>query len=236
MTRGEFAAFVTETGHTVPDEVGHSFRNPGFAQDDSHPVVCVNWHDARAYAEWLSGKTGKDYRLLSEAEWEYACRAGTLTPFWWGSSITPDQANYRVARPKPSNVVNLMDALRRSIAIETGGMEEPEEDAANLGDSKTNPEKTRKTLPVDSFEPNPWGLYQVHGNVWEWCEDCWNESYDGAPASGSVWAAGDRELRPIRGGSWRDEPWELRAAHRIADAADNRFDSVGFRLARTLTP
>ena len=106
VTRGEFSAFVNETGYSVPDEAqtfegdeyelrkDRSFRNSGFGQDDSHPVVCVNWDDAKAYVQWLSGKTGKDYRLLSEAEWEYACRAGTATPFWWGSSISTEQANY----------------------------------------------------------------------------------------------------------------------------------------------
>ena len=106
VTRGEFAAFVKEKGYSVPNEAytyeggkrelrkGRSFSNPGYAQDDSHPVVCVNWEDAKAYAKWLGDKTGKDYRLLSEAEWEYVCRAGTQTPFWWGSSISTEQANY----------------------------------------------------------------------------------------------------------------------------------------------
>ena len=89
---------------------------------------------------------------------------------------------------------------------------------------------------MKSFEPNPWGLYQVHGNVSEWCEDCWNESYNGAPGDGLAWTAGDCELRPLRGGSWCDEPWEVRAAYRLQDSAAERLDTVGFRLARTLTP
>ena len=148
---------------------GRSFRNPGFAQDDSHPVVCVNWDDAKAYAKWLSGKTGKDYRLLSEAEWEYACRAGTSTPFWWGSSISTEQANY--------------------------------DGNYTFGGGRKG-EYRQRTVPVKSFEPNPWGLYQVHGNVGEWCEDCWNESYNGAPSDGSAWTAGDCAFRLLRGGSW----------------------------------
>jgi len=91
-------------------------------------------------------------------------------------------------------------------------------------------------VPVYSFEPNPWGLYQVHGNVWEWCEDCWNESHDGASGDGSAWAAGDRESRVLCGGSWFVCPWLPRAAYRFGLNAGNRFDTVGFRLARTLTP
>lgn len=106
VTRGQFAAFVNDTNYktgggayvwTGSDwklDPNRSWRDPGFRQDDSHPVVCVNWDDARAYVEWLSDATGQTYRLLSEAEWEHAARAGTRTPFWWGSSITPAQANY----------------------------------------------------------------------------------------------------------------------------------------------
>lgn len=180
VTRGEFSAFIGETGYSIPDEAeartvedgkwelrkGRSFRNPGFAQDDSHPVVYVNWEDAKAYTAWLSGKTGKDYRLLSEAEWEYACRAGTQTPFWWGSSISTEQANYN------GNYT--------------------------LGGGKKGEYRLR-TVPVKSFQANPWGLYQVHGNVGERCEDCWNENYNGAPGDGSAWTAGDSGFRSLRG-------------------------------------
>ncbi|MGO9171506.1 MAG: formylglycine-generating enzyme family protein [Rhodomicrobium sp.] len=210
VTRGEFAAFVNETGHSVPDEAytfeggkyelrkGRSFRNPGFAQDDSHPVVCVNWDDAKAYALWLSGKTGKDYRLLSEGEWEYACRAGTTTPFWWGSSISTEQANY--------------------------------DGNYTFGGGKKG-EYRKKTMPVKSFQPNPWGLYQVHGNVWEWCEDCWNENHKNAPSDGSAQTTGDCSVHVVRGGSWGNDPQDLRAAFRDGDW--DRNGSAGFRLART---
>ncbi len=215
VTRGEFAVFVKEGAYTFPDEActceggkwemrkGRSFRNPGFAQDDSHPVVCVNWDDAKAYAKWLSGKTGKDYRLLSEAEWEYACRAGTSTPFWLGTSISTAQANY--------------------------------DGNSTFGGGRKG-EYRQRTVPVMSFEPNPWGLYQVHGNVDEWCEDCWNESYNDAPTDGSAWTAGNCALRLLRGGSWYHPPWYIRAAHRYGNIADDRISNVGFRLARTLTP
>jgi formylglycine-generating enzyme required for sulfatase activity len=206
-------AFVKETGHTVPDEAityeggkwesrkGRSFRNPGFAQDDSHPVVCVNWEDANAYAKWLSGKTGKIYRLFSEAEWEYACRAGTTAPFWWGSPISAEQANYD------------------EIYMLGGG-----------GKGKCR----QATVPVQSFQPNPWGLYQVHGNVWEWCEDCWNETYKGAPVDGSAWTTGDSAFRVVRGGSWVNDTVDLRAANRIRNNLGDRVYYAGFRLARTL--
>jgi formylglycine-generating enzyme required for sulfatase activity len=203
VTRGEFAVFVKETGHSDPDEVCRSLGDPGFAEDDSYPVVYVSWADAKAYATWLSGKTGKGYRLPSEAEWEYACRAATRTPFWWGSSISTDQANY--------------------------------DGTFILGGARKG-EYRERTVPVKSFEPNPWGLYQVHGNVSEWCEDCWNESYHGAPDDGSAWTAGDCALRLLRGGCWHNIPALLRAACRHADLPRDRVNAVGFRLDRTLTP
>ena len=194
VTRGEFAVFVKETGYFVPDKEGFSFRDPGFAQDDSHPVVWVSWADATAYATWLSSKTGKDYRLLSEAEWEYACRAATSTPFWWGSSISTEQANY--------------------------------DGNYTFGGGRKG-EYRQGTVPVKSFDPNPWGLYQVHGNVWEWCEDCWNESYNAARASGAAWTTGNCALRLLRGGSWNYFPRVLRAAYRERGTADDRYFSVG---------
>jgi formylglycine-generating enzyme required for sulfatase activity len=219
VTRGEYAAFVQETGRAIDDKCwsyedgkleersGRSFRNPGFAQDDRHPVVCVNWDDANGYAAWLSKKTGKSYRLLSEAEREYVTRAGTTTPFWWGTSITPRQANY-------------------------DGSVEPYKG----GGSKD--EYRKHTLPVDSFEPNPWGLYQVHGNVSDWTEDCpsSNVTYQGAPTDGSARTLGNCGLRVLRGGSWRSVPQGLRSASRDWGPTDIRYSCFGFRLARTLNP
>ena len=162
----------------------------------------MSWDDAKAYAKWLSGKTGKDYRLLSEAEWEYACRAGTSTPFWWGSSISTEQANY--------------------------------DGNYTFGGGRKG-EYRQRTVPVKSFEPNPWGLYQVHGNVWEWCEDCWNESYNGAPGDGSAWTTGDCALRLLRGGSWYHLSEVPPGGLSRGGTADDRLNSVGFRLARTIT-
>ncbi len=163
------------------------------------PVIDVSWDDAKAYVAWLSRKTDKDYRLLSEAEWEYVCRAGTATPFWWGSSITPEQANYDGNYPY------------------------------NKGPKG---EYRQKTLPVKSFQPNPWGLYQVHGNVLEWCEDLWHDNYNGAPSDGSSWIAGSGARRVLRGGSWGYNARLVRAAFRYANDRGDRLSDVGFRCAR----
>ena len=170
----------------------------------NRPVINVDWNDAKAYVQWLSKKTGKPYRLLSEAEREYVARAGTVTPFWWGSTITPADANY------DGNYVY------------AGGGER--------GDYR------RTTLPADSFKPNPWGLYQVHGNVWEWGEDCRNLTYDGAPADGSPWMAGDCGAHVLRGGSWVDDPVDLRAAYRVTNYPVDRANNYGFRVARAVAP
>jgi formylglycine-generating enzyme required for sulfatase activity len=130
-------------------------------------VINVSWDDANAYVAWLSSKTGKNYRLLSEAEREYVARAGTRTAFWWGSSISPRQANYN--------------------------------GTYIYGNSPTG-EYRQRTVPVDLFRSNRWNIFQVHGNVWEWTQDCWHENYAGAPADGSPW--GVRQVRlPYR--SWR---------------------------------
>jgi formylglycine-generating enzyme required for sulfatase activity len=217
ITRGQFAAFVSATGHKTEGgayivkgykwehDPKASWRAPGFVQDDSHPVVCINWDDAKTYAAWLSQTTGKPYRLLSEAEREYVTRAGTTAPFWWGSSITPDRANY--------------DA---TFVYEGGG---------------SKGEYRKSTVPVGSFKANPWGLYNLHGNVWEWCEDVWHDNYSGAPVDGSAWLqGGDEGWRVVRGGSWYNDPQILRAADRFRSSTDLRDYVVGFRLARTLSP
>ncbi len=207
LTRGQFAAFVAASGHKM-EGGSRSWRDPGFSQDDSHPVVCVNWHDVQAYIAWLSKASGARYRLLSEAEWEYACRAGTVTPFWWGSSITPDQANYN-------------------------GSAEPYKGGGKKGDYRN------RTVPVQSFEANPWGLYQVHGNVWEWCEDGWHDSYNAKPenlkATGNAWITEGGGLRVLRGGSWDIVPQDLRAAYRNSGYPDFRVSYIGMRVARTIT-
>lgn len=166
------------------------------------PAINVWRDDASAYVAWLSEKTGTPYRLLSEAEREYVTRAGTKTPFWWGSSISSDRANY---------------------------------DGEYAFGGGPKGEYRKKTVPVDLFEPNPWGLYQVHGNVYEWVADCWNNNYEGAPSDGSAWTAGDCNRGVARGGSWHFAPWHLRSASRGALASGINFlAGMGLRVARAI--
>jgi formylglycine-generating enzyme required for sulfatase activity len=209
VTVDQFAVFALETGYSTSTTCYRfsslkndgSWRDPGFAQEGSHPAVCVSWDDANAYANWLAKKTGKPYRLPSEAEWEYAARAGTTTPFWWGSSVTPDQANYN------------------GTYVYGGG--------GSKGVYRQG------TVPVGSFAANPWGLYNVHGNAWQWTLDCWHDSYNGAPADGSAMTARNcKSGRVARGGSWYDFPTNLRAAVRVRYPAVN--SGSGFRLARSV--
>jgi formylglycine-generating enzyme required for sulfatase activity len=219
VTRGEFGAFVQARGYVTEAEQGDgcfkpsgtewkkdkatNWRNAGFAQSDDHPVVCVSWNDAKAYAQWVSQSTGKEYRLLSEAEREYAARGGRQSAFWWGDSITTGQANYH-------------GTSRSYNGSPKGGWR-------------------RATVAVGSFRANPYGLYNVHGNVWEWVEDCFHENYNGAPTDGSAWTTGcSGDFRVLRGGSWDDYPANLRSASRSGGTPGDRDSSIGFRLARTL--
>lgn len=165
----------------------------------SLPVINVSWDDAQAYSQWLGEQTGRAYRLPSEAEWEYACRAGTTTPFHYGSQITTDQANFN------------------------GGF---------MYNGSVEGKWRVHTVPVGSFPPNAFGLHDMHGNVWEWCQDPWHEDYQGAPADGSVWEAGGSSFRVVRGGSWYYTPADCRAAHRARFASIIRDLSIGFRVRR----
>ena len=166
-----------------------------------HPVVNVSWTDANAYVAWLSQTTGRPYRLLSEAEREYVSRAGTKSSFWFGTSISSQQANY--------------------------------DSTTSYGDGPVGYPRKR-ALPVNFFAPNPWGLYQVHGNVHEWVQDCWRSDYQNAPADGTASSPGSCRLRVVRGGSWSDKPQTLRAANRLANDPAHRANTLGFRVARSL--
>jgi len=190
------------TSNHLVESGGRFAAEPGYGR---YPVNNLSWDGARAYAEWLSQETGRAYRLPSEAEWEYAARAGTTTPFSTGACIHTDQANY-----------------------------DGNYDYNNCG-AKTGV-YLQKTQPVGSYPANPWGLYDVHGNLWEWAEDCWNDNYQGAPTDGSAWRHGNCSQRVLRGGSWVSVPGGLRCADRIRGGAGLRDYGVGFRLARTLTP
>lgn len=223
VTRGEFARFVSATGHSMgnscwiyedgewKDRAGYSWRSPGFRQTDRDPVVCVNWAEAKAYVRWLSSETGKEYRLLSESEWEYVARAGTTTSRYWGKSESGQ-------------------CVHANGADKAAGRRYGDWKTAKCEDGHV------RTSPVGSFSPNGFGLHDVPGNVWEWVEDCWNDGYAGAPDDGSAWLRGDCGLRVLRGGSWDSYPVLLRSAYRSWFVSSLRFDNVGFRLARTLTP
>ena len=179
----------------------HSPGDRGWWRGD-RPVINVSWIDAKEYVRWLSRKTGAEYRLLSESEWEYAARAGTTGPFHFGSTISPEQANY--------------DGRFR------------------YGSGRKGRNRER-TASVDSFFANAFGLHAVHGNVWEWVEDCWHDGYSGAPSDGRAWTSGgDCGIRVLRGGSWDDRPGLLRSASRDWHTTGYRNDDVGFRVATTL--
>ncbi|MBD2139304.1 SUMF1/EgtB/PvdO family nonheme iron enzyme [Anabaena sp. FACHB-1237] len=174
-------------------------NNPSYFKGDNRPVETVNWNDAMAFCKKLSQQTGKDYTLPSEAQWEYACRAGTTTPFYFGESITPDLVNYNG---------NYSYAQYRA-----------------------------QTTNVGSFPPNAFGLYDMHGNVWEWCLDNWHENYINAPADGSAWISQGKYV--LRGGSWNYLPENCRSANRNNFNRDLRINNIGFRVvclvvARTL--
>ena len=189
MTFDEYDRFAAATGRSRPDDEGWGRGR--------RPAVNVSWNDAQAYVSWLSAETGVRYRLPSEAEWEYAARAGTTTAYSWGNEIGSNRAS------------------------------------CYLCGSQWDGEMT---ATVGSFGANAWGLHDMHGNVWEWVEDCWHETYVGAPADGSAWTAGGNcGLRVLRGGSWLGDPRDLRAASRYGDDAGGRnYDIFGFRVARTL--
>ena len=200
VTVGEWKQFVRETGWESQSDT--DWREPGFAQTDQHPVVGVSWHDAQLYLRWLSHKTGQVYRLPSEAEWEYACRAGTRTAFSFGDEISTELANY--------------DGHYTYNGSPRGGF-------------------IQGTSKVGAYAPNPWGLYDMHGNVWEWMQDVVHDNYLGAPADGRPWEeGGDQIRRVLRGGSWLYNPRYLRSAVRNGYSAVLANDIVGFRVARKL--
>ena len=203
---GEFAAFMDQTRHLV--FTGNcrtafwvlnsklDWRNPGFAQTGRHPVVCVSRSDAIAYVDWLRRKTGKAYRLPSEAEWEYAARAGAETSRPWGDSAA--------------------DACRH----------------ANVAGYPCSHGFTA-AAPIGSFAPNRFGVYDMIGNVWEFLEDCWNETLAGMPKNGRARRDGDCIYRVQRGGAWHGDAWQARSATRWLGTHGAQAVILGFRVART---
>ena len=181
----EYDRFAKATGRPLPDDAGFGRGR--------RPVINVTWQDAKDYAAWLSLETGKNYRLPTEAEWEYAARSGGQDEIWASTSDLNDLQRYAVWAAK-------------------------------------------RTEPVGRRKPNGLGLYDMTGNVWEWVEDCWHDSYQGAPKDATAWGqAGVRDCvaqRVIRGGSWGGDPGDLRASSRSWVQADSRYSSLGFRLVQ----
>ena len=188
VTFEEYDAFTDATGREQVQDAGWGRGR--------RPVINVSWHDAVAYTQWLSSETGDRYRLPSEAEWEYAARAGSTTRYSWGNDIGRNRAN-----------------------------------CDGCGSEWDN----KQTAPVGSFRANSWGLYDMHGNVWEWVQDCWNNNYRGAPDDGSAWESEDYISRVVRGGSWGRGPRSLRSAIRVWGDPGNRSYSSGFRIARSFS-
>jgi formylglycine-generating enzyme required for sulfatase activity len=226
VTVDQFAAFAGETGHaasaqcvTGNAQTGNaqtgSWRNPGFRQDGSHPAVCIDWADAKAYVDWLAAKTGRPYRLLSEAEWEYASRGrvqpGVYPRLWPGSD--------------PGTLCRYGNGLdQRGRGILWRGL-------LPLGVIPCD-DGYLYTSPAGHYAPNAFGLYDMFGNARQWTADCWHTSYAGAPSDGSVWASPGPCAHVIRGGAWSTIMQDLRSASRHAGlTVDNTY---GFRVARTL--
>jgi formylglycine-generating enzyme len=221
ITRSQFAAFVKNTKYNTGDkcktfdggkfeERNGNWSKPGYLQDDKHPATCINWNDAQAYAKWLSRKTGKKYRLPTEAEWEYAARGNTSTARYWGENPN-DACGYANAADKTAQA-QIKGATSWSAHNCTDGF--------------------AYTAPVGSFKANTFGLNDMLGNVWEWTEDSYHKNYQDAPTDGSAWQ-GDGIKRVLRGGSWNDAPRNVRAAGRDSNKPDLRFSTFGFRLARS---
>jgi formylglycine-generating enzyme required for sulfatase activity len=227
VTRGQFRRFVDDAGYRTEQEKDgrggwgwnervkkfeqnrrYTWQNPGFEQTDLHPVVNVSWNDAVAFIKWLSQKEGKSYRLPTEAEWEYACRAGTMTR--WSCGDDPEDL---------AEVGNVAD-----VTAKTKYPEWTEAIAAQDG--------FVYTAPVGHFRPNAWGLFDMHGNAWEWCSDEYDAGYyKHSPADDPVGAVGAGPYRVFRGGGFANYPHYCRSAYRRRNTPDPRNGSVGFRLA-----
>ncbi len=226
VTRGEYARFVAATNRTggagckfytgskfVVDPT-KSWRDPGYPQTDRHPAACISWEDAKAYAAWLATETGKPYRLPSEAEWEYTARAGTATARFWGDDA--------------AGACRFANAYDR---IGARTKEFPNMTPHDCADGR------ERTAPVGSYRANAFGVHDTAGNVWEWQEDCWHKTYEGAPSNGSAWIGSGRcSQRILRGGSWISTPRYVRSGNRSKFNLDARVYRNGFRVARSLEP
>jgi formylglycine-generating enzyme required for sulfatase activity len=223
VTRDQFETFVRSSGHKVGDTCwtlennepkprrNRTFRSPGFAQLGNHPVICVAWEDAAAYAAWLSRMTGKSYRLLSESEWEYIARAGTTTRFPIATSEA-DLCGYG----------NGADQSARAAAL------------PSTWDFLPCKDGYARTAPAGSFKPNSFGVFDLMGNAWEWVQDCYADSLAAIPSDGAPSSAQDCQLHTVRGGAWSATARMLRVTVRGKAPANEGFDDVGFRIVRTM--
>jgi len=228
VTRGQFRQFVSDSDYKTDAEKdgkgGYGFnaseskweqkpeytwRNAGFEQADSHPVVNVSWNDAVAFCEWLSRREGKTYRLPTEAEWEYACRAGTTTRYSCGDDA---EGLAQVGNVADAAAKATFPDWKWTIAARDGYV---------------------FTAPVGTFRPNRFGLYDMHGNAWEWCADWYGSEYYAASPANDPTGPDSRDARVLRGGSWDFGPDLVRSAFRYWFAPGSRLDSSGFRPART---
>lgn len=225
VTQEQFARFVVDTGRAMPGGCqiwngtawigppASDWTNPGYGRVPfaEEPVACMTWRDADDYAAWLANRTGKSYRLLSEAEWEYAARGGAVGDYSWNSSAG-----------SPCEHANVYDAT----GARHNGFDWP---AFDCDDGYA------QAAPVGSFAPNAFGLYDMLGNVWEWTADCYVAPYPSTPIDGSAIAvAGDCERRTVRGGSWITRPSRQRLTFRGRDPPDTRYSYFGLRVARSL--
>ncbi|MEA5570735.1 bifunctional serine/threonine-protein kinase/formylglycine-generating enzyme family protein [Calothrix sp. UHCC 0171] len=207
VTQAQYQAVMS--GNFFQKIIGNQ-NNPSYFKGEKRPVEQVSWDYAITFCQKLSQKTGHTYRLPSEAEWEYACRAGTTTPFYFGETITTDLANYRGTDWDYEGTIY----------------------RGNYGQAPKG-EHRQETTPVGSFPPNAFGLYDMHGNVWEWCQDSWHENYNGAPSDGSAWID-NNDNKLLRGGSWTIDPWICRYALRYFGTRAGRYNNVGFRVVVVL--
>jgi formylglycine-generating enzyme required for sulfatase activity len=226
VTNDQFSTFVADTGLTLGNNCKvivefdgdyavfgapeASFLQPGFEVSGTNPVVCVSWHEAQAYVAWLRRRTGKPYRLPTEAEWEYAARAETKTMYSFGSNET------------------LLCGFARFADLDSrfGWRTSCRSNNGSYG-----------TIPVGQLKPNSWGLFDMHGNAWEWVEDCWTPIASEIPTDGSAFSrAGKCETGVVRGGSFASGARRLRSAARYPAAVTGHYQTYGFRVALTIDP
>ncbi len=229
VTVGQFKKFIEATAYLTDAETGAgthegcfgdgggvdfgqkhglNWRNPGYAQTDNHPVVCVSWNDAHAYIDWLNKETGSNYGLPSEAKWEYAARSGSTSDYHFGNS-----------KSELCRYANVYDEVGKKIN-HYGWRHAPCDD----GEAKSS--------VVGQYQASPFGLHDMHGNVWEWAEDCWKSGYYDAPSNGAAYKSNDCDYKVTRGGSWYNIPLGVRSANRYWYEPTYRSFNLGFRLFR----